>query len=206
MPKRQSKKATKKACPPVSALARALVGAKEHPRKRERLPSHLKSPIVVELTGGFGLSVRTFTPDEVEQQFISKGIERLARLLEYYNLDSNNADKWFLLSWCLARELGWMEVAREPRKGPGRPHSWPIDKLLELKREVDAIKTERGRRTKDAVRILKARSSKTGSAKYKNLTVKTLVNRCSEAKAATKNTKNLFGLALLGSSGSAPGK
>jgi hypothetical protein len=162
---------------------------------RPDLPGDLKKPIIIELSVGFGLSAHKLTPAQVEEQFISKGLGRLARLLDHYNVKPSNPDKGRLLSWHLASELGLMNVATEGSKGRGRPRSWSFDEQLALMKEIDAIETERGRGTADAIHILKARLPKKSPSKFRNISEKSLANRYGEAK---KRTANLFGLALAG--------
>jgi hypothetical protein len=175
------------------------------------IKARLKAPIVVEtrlgptqggLTG-FGFAEGKLTDEEIDQQYLSKGIEKLRLALQYFKIDSSHPDAWLFLSFCLAKKLGWLNRASKPSKRSGRPPEWCFEDYLALTRDISVIETERRLGIQDACRTLKGRVQNGKMARPAWMTGKSiedlkptsLANRYSKAK---EQVDRLFGLARLG--------
>jgi hypothetical protein len=127
------------------------------------LPAPLKIPFQIHWSAN---------PDS---QIREKCSERLVKLLKHYGIKDSDPNKWLLLSWHLADELGLFRFAKKR----GRHLSWDIENLAKLVEDVDKIKkANRKLSTTGALNKL----SKDYSKNYRNIAAKTLENRHSVAK------------------------
>jgi hypothetical protein len=191
--------------------ARPATPAEVYASESRSIEKRLKDPIVLEarfdptqggLTG-FGSIKRELTDEEAEQQYFEKGMEKLRLALAYFKIDPNSPNAWLLLSWMLAKEVGWLNRTSKPLKKAGRPPEWCLEDHIALARDIEAIKSEKRFGTQSACGILNARIRRGKMArpawmndkKAKDLKTTSLANRYSKAK---EQIDRLFGLARLG--------
>jgi hypothetical protein len=141
------------------------------------LPSGLRAPIQIE---SLGLWLGSLTRDEIIKQLSEQADEKLNALVKYYKIPHHSPEKWKHLSWCLAEELGLMEVMLKRPKKPHASRVWS-EKESRLVERIDKKIAERRQRGL-SVSIRNIASYLTADAEYKHLTVKSMVNRYGEAK------------------------
>jgi hypothetical protein len=180
------------------------------PTELRAIKARLKKPIVLEakvpkqggLTG-FGSIGLELTDEEANQQYLEKGVQKLRLALKYFSIDPQDPSAWFLLSWILAKEVGWLNRASKSLEKAGRPPEWSLEDYIGLTRDIKAINAERQCGIQRACHILNkrirngkmARPSWMNGKKAAELKAVSLANRFSKGK---KQVDNLFGLAQQG--------
>jgi hypothetical protein len=99
----------------------AAVAKRPSTKSPDNLPQILRQPIFIELKTGISvLQTRLFTEAELLEQLSRKVEERLAALLNHYNISIEASDKWKVLSCRLAEQLGLLVLTTEQPQ-IGRP-------------------------------------------------------------------------------------
>jgi hypothetical protein len=140
-------------------------------------PSGLRGPIQIE---SLGLWPGSLTRDEIIKQLSEQGGEKLNALVKHYNIPLHSPEKWKHLSWCLAEELGLMEVMLKRPKKPHASRVWS-EKEIRLVERIDKKIAERRQRGL-SVSIRNIARYLIADPEFKHLTVKSVVNRYGEAK------------------------
>ena len=107
------------------------------------LPSGLRAPIQIE---NLGLWLGSLTRDEIIKQLSEQADEKLNALVKHYNIPLHSPEKWKHLSWCLAEELGLMEVTLKRPKKPHASRVWSEKESLLVERidkKIAEVKKER---------------------------------------------------------------
>jgi len=161
----------------VRDAERAAMPARPQKGPGASLPAEIKKPIYIDPMPWGLLSGRTSA--ELKDEVFKRRTEKLLLLLKHYNINLSSPDKWLMLCWSLAAELGVMEVIFEPPRRRGRSNVWTIDRQRSLVKDVEEICAERGKGVSDAVRVLVKRKEEW--AKYRE-SPEQLETRHSEAR------------------------
>jgi hypothetical protein len=155
------------------------------PKKRAKrpganLPSELRVPLQVE---SLGLWPASLTREEISKQISEQVETRSIAWMKHYNISLHSPDAWKHLCLCLAVEFGLIEVTLKTHK-PKKPHPssvWFKKERLLVERMDKKIAERRRRGLSVSIRNI-ADHLRKSYPEYRNLTVKSIVNRYGEAK------------------------
>jgi hypothetical protein len=157
---------------------------KRHKKKpRATLPKNFKAPIYVDTVG---LWRGSLTSDEVTRQIYQQAGKKFEDLMKHYNIPLGSPEKWWALSFCLARHVGLMDVRYGPRpRGRGKPRKWHREGDIVSTRIDEMVDRRRFSKNSAAANLIKK------LPEYKHLTSKSLVNRAGETKRRKKQTPGI---------------
>ncbi len=119
----------------------------------------------------------------IAKSFLSlatQNIEKLGLLLEHYNIDPNDPDRWFWLSVNLAKNhVPGFKIKTKEEKG-GRPQEWDIVKYARLFLEVTILMAEK--KNVSGCNISRACNALLKEPEWESYSRKTLQSRYAEAK------------------------
>jgi hypothetical protein len=131
--------------------------------KSPRFSGELNKPIIKSRAISQFLSANPDLSDEDrshleqsdETRILSIQFGKLELLLDHYEIDRSDKDKWRKLGWSLACEfVPGLRVNEPPSRHRGRPKIWQGEKGISLVLLVDQIRAERKRGTADAIRTM----------------------------------------------------